>query len=262
MRITFYKYQGTGNDFILIDQINHPAIDRPLNANLISKLCDRKFGIGADGLILLQKHPQYDFEMVYYNPDGSQSLCGNGSRCAVHLANQLGIINIHANFLAIDGPHQAYMQDGLIYLAMHDVSTIQTIENDYFLDNGSPHYVRFIDNLEEIDVLNMGKMINQMINYQVSFQNTATNVNFVKLEKNNQISMRTYERGVNNETLSCGTGAVAAALVASAKGYVSPIHIRTRGGDLQVSFVKQNALFKNIYLIGPAMQVFQGKISV
>ena len=256
--IPFYKYQGTGNDFILIDKINHPTISLPSDINLIKKLCHRKFGIGADGLIFLQKHPQYDFEMVYYNPDGSQSLCGNGSRCAVQLANKLGIIEDQANFLAIDGPHQVRIQDSLIDLAMHDVSTVQAIENDHFLDNGSPHYVHFVDNLEEIDVINMGKMIN----HRESFQNTATNVNFVKLEKNNQISMRTYERGVNNETLSCGTGAVAAALVASEKGYISPIHIRTMGGELKVSFHKQNAVFTDIWLIGPAIQVFQGQISI
>lgn len=258
MIIPFYKYQGTGNDFILIDKVNNPSINLPADVNLIKNLCHRKFGIGADGLIFIQNHFQYDFEMIYYNPDGSQSLCGNGSRCAVHLADQLGLINKKAHFLAIDGPHQAYIQDELIYLKVHDVLEIQNIGSDYFLNTGSPHYVRLVDDIEEINTIEIGERINNTH----SFQNSRTNVNFVKLVENNHISMRTYERGVNNETLSCGTGAVAAALVASEEGYVSPVHITTRGGELKVSFYKQKNVFTNIYLIGPATQVFKGQILI
>jgi diaminopimelate epimerase len=256
--IPFYKYQGTGNDFILIDKTSNPSISYSADPNFIKNLCDRKFGIGADGIIFLQPHSDYDFEMVYYNPDGSQSLCGNGSRCAVHLASQLGIISDKATFLAIDGPHQAYIQDGLIQIDMQDVTGIQVIGHDYFLNTGSPHYVRLVEELEEIDIIHIAEAINN----SEAFQNSRTNVNFVKLEKNNHISMRTYERGVNNETLSCGTGAVAAALVASEKGYTSPIHVRTRGGKLSVSFHKQKNIYNNISLIGPATQVFQGQITM
>jgi diaminopimelate epimerase len=257
--IPFYKYHGTGNDFILVDNItNHNAVF-PHNPELIKSLCHRKFGIGADGFIFLEKHTPYDFEMVYYNSDASQSLCGNGSRCAIHLASYLGIINDTANFLAIDGPHQARIQDNLIYLQLHDVSTIQMVEEDnYFLNTGSPHYVRLVKNLEETDVIDLGKAINA----SQSFQNTGTNVNFVQLEANNQILVRTYERGVNDETLSCGTGVVAAALVASQREYTSPLCIITKGGKLQVSFCKDDTGFSNICLIGPAAQVFQGAITI
>jgi diaminopimelate epimerase len=256
--IPFYKYHGSGNDFILVDNISSPHIICPHNSQLIKSWCHRRFGIGADGFIFLEKQSSYDFEMVYYNPDASQSLCGNGSRCAVHLANYLGIISGEANFLAIDGPHQAHIQDNLIYLRLHDVATIQTVGNDYFLNTGSPHYVRFVKSLSETDVIILGKAINA----SQSFQNTGTNVNFVELGENNQILVRTYERGVNDETLSCGTGVVAAALVASQKGYMSPINIITSGGDLQVSFCKNNGVFDNILLIGPATQVFQGTITI
>jgi len=256
--IPFYKYHGTGNDFILVDNITNPNVTCPHDSELIKSLCHRKFGIGADGFIFLEKSGSYDFEMIYYNSDASQSLCGNGSRCAVHLASYLGIINNVANFLAIDGPHQARIQDNLVYLQLHDVSTIQMMGNDYFLNTGSPHYVRLVQNLAETDIIALGKAINA----SQPFQNTGTNVNFVQLEANNQISVRTYERGVNDETLSCGTGVVAATLVASQKGYISPLYVVTKGGELQVSFCKGDTVYNNICLVGPATQVFQGKIAI
>lgn len=258
MTIPFYKYHGTGNDFILVDNISNPQVTCPQDSQLIKNLCHRKFGIGADGFIFLEKRSSYDFEIVYYNPDASQSLCGNGSRCAMHLANYLGIINNEANFLAIDGAHQARIQGNLVNLQLHDVTIIQMMGNDYFLNTGSPHYVRLVENLSATDVITLGKSINA----SQPFQNTGTNVNFVELGENNQISVRTYERGVNDETLSCGTGVVAAALVASQQGYMSPISIITNGGELQVSFCRNNEVFSNICLIGLVTQVFQGTITI
>ncbi|MEM7055404.1 MAG: diaminopimelate epimerase [Bacteroidota bacterium] len=255
MTIPFYKYHGTGNDFIIIDNRKGTLDQYPISLN--QKLCNRRLGIGADGLILLQSHAQYDFEMIYYNADGSQSLCGNGSRCAVHLAQYWGMIDREACFLTIDGTYQAFIQDNLIYLRMHDVAEIQPIAEGYFLDTGSPHYIRFVDDLTSLDVRSMGRAIR----YSQAFQKVGTNVSFVQLEANSSISVRTYERGVEDETLSCGTGATAAALVASTKGVISPVHISTRGGKLQVSFQQTAKGYTAIYLIGPAAMVFQGTIN-
>lgn len=258
MTIPFYKYQGTGNDFIIIDQIapfNEPV---PQNPQLIKRLCHRKYGIGADGIIFLQKHPSYDFEMVYYNPDASKSFCGNGSRCVVHLANQLQIIGNHTNFLAIDGVHTAYIQEDTIAVAMHDVTAIQHVGSDYLIYTGAPHYVRLVEEVALLDLPSLGKEINNL----PPFQNTGTNVNFVELAKNNRLFMRTYERGVNDETLSCGTGAVAAALVAFTQGYRSPMRITTPGGELQVSFRVNKCVFTEVRLAGPATFVFQGQVTL
>lgn len=258
MDIHFYKYQGTGNDFILIDQITESSKLVPQDPQLIQQLCHRKFGIGADGIIFLQKHGSYDFEMVYYNPDASKSFCGNGSRCAVHLANQLQIIGDRTRFLAIDGVHTAYIQEDIISVTLQDVATIQRIGDDYLVNTGSPHYVCLVEEVALLDLPSLGKEINNL----PPFQNTGTNVNFVQLAGNNRLSMRTYERGVNDETLSCGTGAVAAALVVAAQGYNSPIYIITPGGELQVSFRAKEGAFTEVCLIGPAICVFQGQVTV
>jgi len=257
MRLPFCKYQGTGNDFIIID--NRQGILSHYSASFVQDLCDRHWGIGADGFIVIKAHDEYDFEMIYHNADGSQSLCGNGSRCAVHFAKQLGIIDKEAYFLTTDGPHRAYLKDGLIHLQLHDVSEIQTLEDGYLLDTGSPHYVKHADNLKNINVYKEGKQIRN----SPAFQKTGINVNFVSLDKGNKIAVRTYERGVEDETLSCGTGAVAAALVAAIQGYTSPINVRTQGGILQVGFTKKDHHhFQHVHLIGPAKMVFQGTIEV
>jgi diaminopimelate epimerase len=261
MTIPFYKYQGTGNDFILIDQITDPDKLVEQDPELIQRLCHRQLGIGADGIIFLQKHPAYDFEMVYYNPDASKSFCGNGSRCAVHLASQLKIIGDRTQFVAIDGPHTAYMQDNIITISMRDVAAIQRMGSDYWLDIGSPHYVRLVEEVYSLDLPKLGQEINNL----PPFQNTGTNVNFVqftKIQPTTMLSVRTYERGVNAETLSCGTGVVAAALVASTHGAMSPVCIKTRGGVLKVSFSKDKDAFTDIFLIGPATCVFQGQITI
>ena len=259
MFISFYKYHGTGNDFIIIDNRNGTwGQHTQYTVALVQKLCNRRLGIGADGLMLMQRHERYDFEVIYYNADGSQSLCGNGSRCAIHLAQYWGIIGQQAYFLTTDGPHQAFIQEGLIHLSMHDVAEIQLLADGYFLNTGSPHYIRLVDDLTSLDVRRIGSAIR----HSQPFQKIGTNVSFVQLEGNNKLSIRTYERGVEDETLSCGTGVTAAALVASTKGYTSPIQVSTQGGSLQVSFKAAPQGFTDIYLIGPATMVFQGRIDI
>ena len=214
-------------------------------------------GIGADGFIVIEEHQKYDFEMIYYNADGSQSLCGNGSRCAVHLAHQLGIIVQKAYFLTIDGPLYASIKEDLVYLQLNDISDIQVLQDGYVLNTGSPHYVKQVDSWKNLNVYKAGKHIRNT----PPFHKKGINVNFVRLEKNNKIFVRTYERGVENETLSCGTGAAAAALIAATKGYKSPVTIHTKGGMLQVGFTQKGDYhFKSIHLIGPARMVFRGVI--
>ena len=262
--IKFYKYQGTGNDFVMIDDRDQrfpydPAQAEKFDRRVVSRICDRKFGVGADGLILIRNHERYDFEMIYFNADGSQSLCGNGSRCAVHFANHLGIIRDSTHFLAIDGPHEAFIKEGLIHLKMHDVSNVEKINSHWYIDTGSPHYVKFIKNLEEFDVYNEGKTIRS----DQRFAPGGTNVNFVEANGANELFVRTFERGVEDETLSCGTGVTAVSLAASYKDFASPVTIKTRGGELQVSFRKVNEQkFEDIYLIGPAGMVFEGAINI
>jgi diaminopimelate epimerase len=257
MYVPFYKYQGTGNDFIIVD--NRRDILRAYSTKLVQKLCDRRFGIGADGFIVIKNHCGYDFEMIYHNSDGSQSLCGNGSRCAVHLAKQLGIIDQEAYLLTTDGPHQAYIKEDLIHLKLRDVSDIQILKDGYLLNTGSPHYVKQVDDWQDLNVYEAGRQIRNML----PFQKEGVNVNFVSLEQDNKLSVRTYERGVEDETLSCGTGAVAAALIAATKGHTSPVTIHTQGGILQVSFTTNNHHhFQNIHLIGPAKMVFKGEVDI
>lgn len=257
MAISFYKYQGTGNDFVMVDnrKLNFPAEDE----ELVKHLCDRRKGIGADGLILLQDHPDYDFEMVYYNADGRVgSMCGNGARCTVRFARQLGVIEDVACFLAADGEHQASVERDLIQLKMNDVKSIEQIGLDYYLNTGSPHYVRFVDDAEQLDVFEEGRAVR----YNERFSEVGTNVNFVQRLSENEIFVRTYERGVEDETLSCGTGVTACALVAKLNGMQSPIKVKVLGGELEVAFEQQEeGGFKQIYLIGPAKLVFTGTIS-
>jgi diaminopimelate epimerase len=255
MDITFYKYQATGNDFIIIDHLTRPETV-PYDPALIQALCHRRFGIGADGIIFLRRKEAYAFEMLFFNPDATQSFCGNGSRCAIHWAYQRGLVGKAATFLAIDGAHTAAVSNEEVRISLHSVGDITQYHQDYFLETGSPHYVRLVDTLVGLAVDELGKAINS---YEI-FQERGTNVNFVKLEANNRIAIRTYERGVYAETWSCGTGAVASALVAAQQGYRSPVEVITPGGKLTVEFVEEAASFSQIYLSGPAMQVFQGYI--
>ncbi len=257
MKFHFHKYQATGNDFVLVDNRQGNI---SFTKEQIEKICDRKFGIGADGLILIEKHPSLNFNLEYYNSDGSQSLCGNGSRAAVHFASQLGLVNGHANFQAYDGPHQAdLLSNGVIRLKMNDVKEVKRLGEDFFIYTGSPHFIRIVKNLDNYSVYEEGKKIR----FSEDFNPGGTNVNFVELLPNNTIGVRTYERGVEDETLSCGTGVTAAALAVSYLQYSSRVHIKTRGGDLSVEYKSsQPGTFEDIFLIGPAKMVYEGAIEI
>ncbi len=257
MTVHFSKYQATGNDFVVID---NRTTGYTFSQEQIKQICHRKFGVGADGLMLIEKHPSLDFNLVYYNSDGSQSLCGNGSRAAVRMASALGIVNGKAKFNAYDGEHQAeLLPAGIVKLKMNPVTKTDKIGNDQFINTGSPHFVRFVDAADQYPVFDEGRKIR----YSEPFKPGGTNVNFVQPMANNTIFVRTYERGVENETLSCGTGVVAAALAASFNGYSSPVSVKTLGGDLSVEFKSGlNGTFTDIYLIGPAKLVFQGDLEL
>ena len=254
----FFKYQGTGNDFIVFDDRNQFF---KLGQKQIAQLCHRRFGIGADGLMLLQHANDYDFRMVYYNADGTVgTMCGNGGRCLVRFAADLGIVQGKTSFIAVDGPHTAIITDEVISLQMQDVAEITHIQQDLYTNTGSPHFVRFCPDVQHYDVRTTGAEIR----YSDWFvEQGGTNVNFVQDLGNNALFVRTYERGVEDETYSCGTGVTAAALCAASQlGHQSPVEIQTRGGHLSISF-EGNASngYTHIFLTGPAMKVFEGEIS-
>jgi diaminopimelate epimerase len=257
--IDFYKYHGTGNDFILIDNRKKEI---QLQNEQVKWMCDRHFGIGADGLMLLEDEISYDFKMVYYNSDGNlSSMCGNGGRCITAFAKKLNIVNEKARFIAVDGPHDAIISNGLISLKMQDVKSIENGNNFYFLNTGSPHYVCTVNQIESFPVFEEGRNIR----YNQRFAEEGTNVNFIE-RYDDYLYVRTYERGVENETLSCGTGVTAAALVASCINLSTDKNscaIKTPGGSLNVKFDKvlENT-FYNIWLEGPAEFVFKGSIEL
>ena len=254
----FYKYQGTGNDFVMIDnrQSTFPKNDK----NLVTTLCNRRFGIGADGLILLEKADGYDFAMVYYNADGCEStMCGNGGRCVVAFAKQLGIITNKATFIAIDGEHKATINiNNYVQLQMKDVTEITVHKGYTFLNTGSPHHVQWVSNIENIDVKTEGAALRYGSLYA---DKGGSNINFVSATENG-FAVRTYERGVEDETLSCGTGvtAVAIALYETKQIKETNITLHTKGGDLTVTFNPINRLYKDIFLSGSATLVFKGEI--
>lgn len=259
MTIQFYKYQGTGNDFVIID--NRDRVLDKNNTKLIAHLCDRKFGIGADGCMFLEEPSVAgdDFTMVYFNADGNEStMCGNGGRCLVAFAKQIGVIESHAKFSAIDGPHDATISGNLVKLGMQNVSEIKTTATNWWLDTGSPHHVEEVTDIQNFDVFSTGKKIRNGAPY---FE-TGTNVNFVEQLNPATFSVRTYERGVEDETLSCGTGvtAVAIAMHAAGKTEAEHIAIKAQGGDLAISFKKTDAGYEKVYLEGPAKMVFKGEI--
>ncbi len=273
MQIHFTKYQGKGNDFVMID--DRQEIFDTQNVALIAKLCDRRFGVGADGLILLRNDQELDFRMVYFNSDGLQSsFCGNGGRCIAHFAHSLGIFESETNFRAYDGIHKAYYKNGVISLKMNNVEKIRSEDTKaYYLHTGSPHYVQFVEKVADYEIEQNGRRIRN----SVAFSPDGTNVNFVEiLEKNKNrkakiedleqemphIFVRTYERGVEAETLSCGTGVTACAIVCGELGYESPIIVQTLGGKMAVSFGKKEEIFTDIFLIGEVEAVFEGKIEV
>ena len=255
MKINFTKYEGNGNDFIIIDDRKEEFSED--NVLMISKLCDRKFGIGSDGLILLRKHKVYDFQMIYFNSDGNESsMCGNGGRCLVSYALQLDIDLKTNSFLAIDGVHKFKVVDNEIYLKMNDVKDI-VVKNGYnFLNTGSPHVVQIVENVDEINVYEQGKKIRRQFQ-----EMNGVNVNFVSFN-NDIIKCRTFERGVENETLSCGTGVVAVALYIFKKKKISDnkIIVSTKGGCLSVSFKNDGNSFREIWLKGDINKIFDGLI--
>lgn len=255
MKVDFVKYQGTGNDFVMID--NRSGKWNALTVQDIRRICDRRFGVGADGLILLNSHPKLDFEVDYYNSDGSKSFCGNGARCAVAFAKTLGINTSLAHFTAIDGEHEASQKYETVSLLMKDVSLVQQYEGDYVIDTGSPHYIQFLP-VEHLDVREQGRKIR----YSDTYRANGINVNFVEIVGDKHIRVRTYERGVEDETLSCGTGVTAAALAYATKENLHGeqlIDVTTSGGDLKVHFSRTGEMeFERIYLIGPAKRVFEG----
>ncbi len=259
MTISFSKYQGTGNDFILLD--NRQQIYSGLTQLEIAKYCDRRFGIGADGLMLLNLKEGYDFEMKYFNADGNQgSMCGNGGRCMVRFAYHLGIHRSIYHFLASDGEHEAEIDDGggIINLKMQDVTSIREEDGDFILNTGSPHYVKIVDDVMDYDVVKQGTEIR----FNEEFNKEGINVNFVEQAELDEIIVRTYERGVEDETFSCGTGVTASAIVCyhNEVGY-NDVTVTTRGGKLVVKYDRlDSGHYTNIWLCGPAEKVFEGKI--
>lgn len=260
MKIQFYKYQGTGNDFVILDNRNRQYDS--LTKEQIAFLCDRRFGIGADGLMLLNTHPDYDFEMKYYNSDGRESsMCGNGGRCLTKFASDVGLVQTDYRFLAIDGEHEASINtDGTVALRMTDVDDVKYDRGNFVLNTGSPHFVTLIGDVMHYDVFKKGREIRN----SNEFKNEGINVNFVQqTEEPDKIIVRTYERGVEDETFSCGTGVTASALVCSHNdnGF-NRVEVKTRGGDLSVEFDKIGDSYKNIWLNGPALKVFEGTVEI
>jgi diaminopimelate epimerase len=265
MLISFSKYQGTGNDFVMID--NRAGLIN-LTKTQISKLCDRRYGVGSDGLIFLQNHEGYDFQMVYHNADGSEGeMCGNGARCTVKFAYDLGVIKDNTTFLALDGEHIASVSENgnMINLKMIDVSSVDLKSDITFLNTGVPHCVKYVSDIHNYNIFDEGREIR----YNTSrFGEAGTNANFIERQENNIIFVRTYERGVEQETYSCGTGATACAMVASIvdnlpNEEVISTTIQNKGGILKISFQKNidNSFF-NVWLEGPADFVFKGEIVI
>lgn len=251
-----YKYQGTGNDFVMLDNRD---LQFPKNKELIKKLCNRHFGIGADGLILLENDENTDFRMKYYNSDGNESsMCGNGGRCIVSFANFLGIFEEKTIFNAIDGLHEAKIKNGIIKLKMRDVEKLYKDNQNFVLDTGSPHFVKYVEMLKNYNVYKSGNEIRNSETYKEK----GINVNFVEVISDSEIFVRTYERGVEDETLSCGTGAVAAALTFMKRNNVDSVRIKVLGGDLKVYAEQDGESFRNIWLEGSAEQVFEGKTNI
>ena len=260
MLLDFYKYQGTGNDFVMID--NRSLFFPKEDVALIERLCDRRFGIGADGLILLENDSDTDFRMVYYNSDGNESsMCGNGGRCLVAFAKQLNVIDNATTFIATDGLHHATVaEDGLVSLQMIDVNELKITPEFSFLNTGSPHHVQIVDDLEHYNVKENGAAIR----YSDLYGKAGSNVNFVSQINEDTFAVRTYERGVEDETLACGTGVTAVAIAMNATGVTSAnaIYLNVEGGKLEVSFNQVGSKYTNVFLKGPAKFVFKGQIEI
>src|SRR5574343_837549 len=260
MTIAFHKYQGAGNDFVILDNRNLEYSG--LSTEQIKHLCDRRFGIGADGLMMLQNKEGFDFEMKYYNADGREgSMCGNGGRCMVRFAEHLGIHSDGCRYLAVDGPHEAEIDHhNRIRLKMIDVHEVTQHHGDFILNTGSPHYIRLVNDLDQLDVFEKGREVR----YSPTFATEGINVNFIEEVDSDEIRIRTYERGVEDETLACGTGVTAAALVSYHNEFgFNTVKVHARGGRLAVEFDRvAEGRYENIWLCGPAEFVFAGQIEI
>lgn len=260
MKVHFHKYQGTGNDFVIID--NRNWTHTTLKQEQVKFICDRRFGIGADGLMLLNMKDGFDFEMKYYNADGREgSMCGNGGRCMVKFASHVGIMPTSYKFMAVDGIHEAEITNkGIVRLKMQDVSSVKEIDGAYLLNTGSPHYVKMVSDVMDMDVFGEG----MEIRYSPAFAKEGVNVNFTEQVSNTSIIVRTYERGVEDETFSCGTGVTAAAIVNyhNDLGF-NEVYVKTKGGLLTVEYNRiDDQHYEDIWLCGPAEKVFEGDIIV
>ena len=260
MKVEFYKYQGTGNDFVILENRDNKYDN--LTAKQIKKICDRRFGVGADGLMLLCKDESKDFKMVYFNADGNESsMCGNGGRCLVKFAKNQGMYKVTYHFMAIDGLHEAEIDmHDIVRLKMNDVNAVELHSSYAILNTGSPHFVKFASNVEGIDVVETGREIR----YSNRFAKEGINVNFTEATDEDQIYVRTYERGVEDETLSCGTGVTASALMHAhnSRGF-NRVEVKTPGGSLSVEYTKiDEEHFENIWLCGPAEFVYTGIVEI
>lgn len=260
MKIHFFKYHGTGNDFVILD--NRDNRYASVSNKQVAKICHRRFGVGADGLMMLNTKAGYDFEMIYYNADGNPStMCGNGGRCLVKFASDMGIHKYTYRFIAIDGEHEAEIDNNnRIRLKMIDVNEVDEHSSYTVLNTGSPHYIRFVTNIEETDVVTNGRAIRNSHH----FAKEGINVNFVESTGEDSIFVRTYERGVEDETMSCGTGVTASALMSAhnERGF-NRVEIKTPGGHLSVEFNKvSDHEFNDIWLCGPATFVYKGEIEI
>lgn len=260
MTLKFSKYEGSGNDFIMIDD---RKLQFPANEQMISRLCDRHFGIGADGILLVQNSEGYDFGMNYFNSDGSHAtFCGNGGRCITAFAHRLGIISNSCRFMAADGMHHAQINENhggvvIVELGMKEPVIYSIDKTMCYLNTGTYHVVKFVENPDDIDIIESGREIR----YEARFEPHGTNVNFARLLKK-ELYVRTYEKGVENETLSCGTGVTASAIAASLKYGGDSFYVNTAGGRLLVSFTRMDDTFKNVKLTGPVRLVFEGSIEI
>lgn len=255
---SFYKYQGTGNDFIIFD--NRTLFFPKRNNELISTLCNRHFGIGADGLILLENDKNSDFKMVYFNADGNEStMCGNGGRCIVAFAQKLHLFDKKTSFLAIDGLHHATIDASSVSLQMIDVSEVRISEHSIFVNTGSPHHIEIVDDLEHFPVIDKARKI-----IKSKYSTKGCNVNFVEQLNDNTFKVRTYERGVEDETLACGTGVTAVAIAMHKINKTNSNHIKLNvlGGNLEVKFIAEHDRYANVVLSGPTQFVFKGTLSL
>lgn len=262
-KVEFYKIQGAGNDFVVLD--NRDGHFSSLTTEQIASLCDRRFGIGGDGLLLLSESTEYAFRMEYFNSDGSRaSFCGNGARCICLFAVTIGAVakGVNFAFIADDGIHTATVdyERGWVDLTMKNVGTVSHEPDGAFvLNTGVPHYVRFVDNVDSIDIMSVAPAIR----FADAYKPAGVNVNFVTLDGADHIKIRTYERGVEGETLACGTGITAAAISTYCKVGCSSVSVSARGGELCVSFTANpDGSFANVLLSGPAKIVFTGSIDL